>query len=231
MKYIIAEGKSSGKKTNTTAKDLKETDPIIRNADKGDLNELSPMDPPDAYDKKFASDTGYDDLHKNLQELFNEHLSVIAYCDSFEKAILEFKQKGFYITKEINNSFNAFFVFFDEEVLPHNRKEERGLFPILRKRMLENGEHSTGDNPHTPVDLMIEDHVKLIQLATLSFNFLGLAMRLKDNEARAVVFDIAYNKAVELIELLRLHIYREDHTIFPLAQKFLTPDELNEFAQ
>lgn len=228
MKYTIAESSFENKKD--IAKNLKETDPIIRNADKGDVNELSPMDPPDAYDKKFASDITYDDLHKNLQELFNEHINVIAYCDDFEKAINEFKQKGFYISKETNRSFNAFFVFFDEEVLPHNRKEERGLFPILKKRMLENGEHSEGENPHTPVDLMEEDHVKLIQLATLTFNFLGLAMRLKDNESRAVVFDIAYNKALELIELLRLHIYREDHTIFPLAQKYLSPQELEDFA-
>jgi len=27
---------------------------------------------------------------------------------------------------------------------------------------------------------MEEDHIKMIQLATLSFNFLGLAIRLKD---------------------------------------------------
>ena len=231
MKIIGKDGKRfDGKQAKKGIKKLKEIDPIIKNAEKGEIEELSPMDPPDAYDKKRAVNVAYKDLHKNLQNLTDEHSEAIAVCDRFEKAVTTFKESGFYISKETNDAFNEFFVYFDEEILPHNRKEEKGLFPILKKRMLENGEHSDGTNPHTPVDLMEDDHVQLIQLATLSFNFLGLAMRLKDNEARAVTFDIAYNKSKELIELLRLHIYREDHTIFPLAQKFLTEEELIEFA-
>jgi hemerythrin-like domain-containing protein len=95
--------------------------------------------------------------------------------------------------------------------------------------MLESGEHSTSkENPHTPVDLMEDDHIKLIQLATLSFNLLGLAMRLKDQADIAVTFDLAYNNGKELVELLKLHIYREDNTLFPLAQKLLTKQELAE---
>lgn len=53
MKYPIAEGKledENNKKSD--AKKLKESDPIVRNVEKGDFEELSPMDPPDAYDKK-----------------------------------------------------------------------------------------------------------------------------------------------------------------------------------
>ncbi len=111
----------------------------------------------------------------------------------------------------------------------HNRKEEKGLFPILQKKLLASGEHSTGENPHTPIDLMEDDHIKMIQLATLSFNLLGLAMRLKDKEDIAVTFDLAYNNGKELAELLRLHIYREDNTLFPMAQELLTEEEFNQF--
>lgn len=230
MKIIGKDGKrGDGKQAKKELKKLKETDPILKNAEKGDIEELSPMDPPDAYDAERAIHIEYKDLHKNLQDLTDEHTEAIAICDNFEKAITTFKESGFYITTETNDAFNAFFVHFDEEVLPHNRKEERGLFPILKKRMIENGEHSE-DKLSTPVDLMEDDHVQLIQLATLSFNFLGLAMRLKDDEARSVTFDIAYNKSKELVELLRLHIYREDNTIFPLAQKYLSEKELKEFA-
>lgn len=220
------DGKESQKEIN---KILKEKDPIIRNAEKGDFEELSPMDPPDAYDKERVIGNNYDDLHNNLKELCDEHKRAITKCDAFEKALTDFKNGGFYITKEINDAFNAFFVAFDEEIMPHNRKEERGLFPILQKRLLESGEHSTGDNPHTPVDLMEDDHIKLIQLASLTFNFLGLAMRLKSKEDIAITFDIAYNNGKELVELLRLHIFREDNTIFPLAQELLTEQEMNQF--
>lgn len=231
MKIIDKKGKRVDGKESDKAikKKLKEEDPIIRNAEKGNIDELSPMDPPDAYDTERAIGVEYDDLHHNLKELFDEHKDAIAQCDKFEKALNEFKESGFFISLEINAVFNEFFVAFDENIMPHNRKEERGLFPILQKRLLESGEHSDGDDPHTPVDLMEDEHVKMLQLATLSFNFLGLAMRLKDAEAISTTFDIAYNNGKELVEMLRLHIYREDNTLFPLAQKLLTKEELNEF--
>ncbi|NOQ72854.1 MAG: hypothetical protein GQ574_12660 [Crocinitomix sp.] len=220
------DGKASDKEIK---KKLKEEDPIIRNAEKGDIEELSPMDPPDGFDEKRALGMEYEDFHGNLKELCDEHKGAIERCNAFEKALNDFKEGGFYITREINDSFNEFFVAFDENIMPHNRKEEKGLFPILQKRMLESGEHSTGDSPHTPVDLMEDDHIKMIQLATLSFNFLGLAMRLKAKEDVAIAFDLAYNNGKELAELLRLHIFREDHTLFPLAQKLLTEEEMNQF--
>ena len=54
-------------------------------------------------------------------------------------------------------------------------------------------------------------------------------MRLKAPEAIATTFDLAYNNGKELVELLRLHIYREDNTLFPLAQQLLTEEELARF--
>ncbi len=227
--------KKTGKRVGTEDRELKdfnkklkEDDPIIVNATKEvDDEGLSPMSPPDAYDPNRAVGIEYKDLHKKLQELSDEHKEAIEKCDVFEKALNEFKESGFFLSREVNAAFNEFFVHFDEHVLPHNRKEEGGLFPILHQKMLETGEHSDGANPHTPVDLMEDDHVKFIQLATLSFNFLGLAARLQDPASRAITCDVAYNNGKELVEMLRLHIYREDNTLFPLAQQLLTEDELN----
>lgn len=224
-------GKRVGAKdqdTKSINKKLKETDPIIRNAEKGDIDELSPMDPPEAFDEKRMVSMDADQLHDNLKTLVDEHEEAMAVCDRFEKALNDFKEGGYFISREINDSFNAFFVFFDEEILPHNRKEEKELFPLLHQRFIESGEHNGGDNPRTPIDLMEDEHVKFIQLATLTFNFLGLAVRLKDPEARILVLDLIYNNGKELVETLKLHIFREDHTIFPLAQKLLTEDELNK---
>jgi hemerythrin-like domain-containing protein len=233
MKIIDkATGKRVGAKdTETKAfnKKLKEDDPIIRNAEKGEMEELSPMDPPEAYDPERMVDMDTSKLHDYLGGLVDEHTAAKEICDRFENALQEFKSGGYYISKEINDAFNAFFVYFDEEILPHNKKEEQDLFPLLRKRFLESGEHSNDENPTTPVDLMEQEHIKFIQLASLCFNFLGLAFRLKDNEARFVTLDLAYNNGKELVETLKLHIYREDHIIFPLAQDLLTPEELNTF--
>jgi hemerythrin-like domain-containing protein len=40
-------------------------------------------------------------------------------------------------------------------------------------------------------------------------------------------YDVAYNNAKELVELIRLHVFREDNTLFPLAQKYLTKEQFD----
>ena len=74
---------------------------------------------------------------------------------------------------------------------------------------------------------MEDDHVKFIQLGTLTFNMLGLASRLGDQRSRAITYDLACHSGTELVELLKLHIFREDNIIFPLAQKYLSEQELH----
>jgi hemerythrin-like domain-containing protein len=212
------------------ASKLKEVDPLKRDSHKGDeLSEHSPMDPPDAYDEEFTSVEGikYEDLTSSLKNMIGEHNELNEHAEKFEKALGDFHDSSYMFTKAINERFNSFFKYFDDHILPHNRKEERHLFPILHKRLIESGEHSPGEDKETAIDLMEDDHVKFIQLASLTFNLLGLASRLPDNNSRAITFDLAYHNGKELIELLRLHIYREDNTIFPLAQKLLSIKELN----
>ncbi|MFP5471092.1 MAG: hemerythrin domain-containing protein [Bacteroidia bacterium] len=230
MKIIDKEtGKRVGSKNSeikSINKKLKEEDPIVKNAEKDqETEEFSPMDPPDAYDKKRVIGANYEAMDKHVKELMDEHAELEKIAAKFETALIEFKTSGFVFTKEINDTFNEFFTFFDEHILPHNRKEERHLFPILHQRLIESGEHGVGDNPETAVDLMEDDHVKFIQLATLSFNLLGLGSRLTDLNSRALTYDLACNSGKELVELLRLHVYREDNTLFPLAQKLLTAED------
>ncbi|MEZ5109831.1 MAG: hypothetical protein R2829_12795 [Bacteroidia bacterium] len=112
-------------------------------------------------------------------------------------------------------------------MLSHNSKEEKELFPLLHKRLIEIGEHGVGKNPPTAIDVMEDDHIKFIQLGALTFNFLVWLHGLKDetHQECLVVLDTAYENGRELIELLKLHIYREDYTLFPLAQKHITKEE------
>lgn len=207
-------------------KKLKEEDPIVVNANKeGGLSELSAMDPPDAYDKEYFLGATYDKFDHFLQELMDEHKEVIEKVKVFDEALAVFRESGFLFTRELSQTFNDFFIYFDEHILPHNRKEERHYFRLIHQRLIESGEHGIGDNPSTAVDLMEDDHVKFIQLAALSFNLLGLATRLRDTESRVMTFDLAYNSGRELVELLRLHIFREDETLFPLSHQLLTEED------
>ena len=217
---------SENEELKTHKKKLKEEDPILRNADKEEnLEEFSAMDPPNAYDQNRALGADYDHMNVFIQDLMDEHKEVVENIEKFDQALINFKEGGFVITQEINETFNNFFRFFDDHIVPHNKKEERHFFRILHDRLIESGEHGTGDEPQTAVDLMEDDHNKFIQLAALCFNLLGLGVRLKDLESRAITFDLAFNNGRELTELLRLHIFREDETLFPIAQKLLNKED------
>jgi iron-sulfur cluster repair protein YtfE (RIC family) len=100
---------------------------------------------------------------------------------------------------------------------------------VLHAKLLAQGEHGTGTVPRTAIDLMEDDHVKFIQLGALTFNLLGLAARLPDARSALFTFDAAYETSRELTETIRLHIYREDNILFPLAHKLLSKEELDRF--
>lgn len=237
MKYTIIDKETSKRVDEVRDKeknDINKRDPIKRIVEKGieEGEELSPMDPPEAYDADYAiKDVDFESMAESLKSLINEHKEVISELENFETSLIAFKTVGFRMTKEINDSFAAFFSFFDNDILVHNRKEERHLFPILKQRLIESGEHSKELIPKTSVDLMEDDHVKFIQLASLTFNILGLAVRLPDKHSQMLTFDVAYNTGIELVELLKLHIYREDNILFPLAQKLLTKAEFSKIEE
>ncbi|MBL7896866.1 MAG: hemerythrin domain-containing protein [Bacteroidia bacterium] len=213
--------------------DLKETnkkDPIKRNVEHGldNMKGCTPFDPPSVYEEEKKPKVDFKTMHETLQELVREHEVATAEIDKFESALAEFKSNGYNVTSEINYAFSDFFKFYDNKLLVHNEKEDKVLFPLLNKKLLESGEHSTGDNPKTAIDVMEDDHVKFIQLGTLAFNLLGLATRIQDVTSRMFVYDTAYDTSREFTELLRLHIYREDYTLFPLAQKLISGEEFNQ---
>ncbi|MBI3136478.1 MAG: hemerythrin domain-containing protein [Bacteroidetes bacterium] len=234
MKIIDKDGKRiDGKATDQEIKKkLKEEDPILRNAVKDEnLEEFSPMDPPDAYDTERTRVKGVDmnNLNSLLNGFIHEHTELVKIVDEFDQGLNAFKEAKYILDENTNKIFNRFFNYFDTEILPHNKKEERYLFPVLNERMLESGEH--GLDNITAIDLMEDDHVKFIQLGSLIFNFLGLAARLPDGHSRYLVLDIAYHNGKELVELLKLHVFREDNTVFPLAQKLLSAEELEAITQ
>ncbi|MCB9365477.1 MAG: hemerythrin domain-containing protein [Flavobacteriales bacterium] len=211
-----------------TGKRLKEIDPVKGNPEKEEAvieSENSPMDPPGAYEEIAENKITDEELDESLKLLIAEHDEAKEVITVFEKALIDFKKEDYKLSESINEGFKAFFTFFDDELLPHNRKEEKTLFPILNKRLIESEERSPGDNPMTAIDMMEDDHVKFIQLGTLTFNLLGLAARFRDEQSRTFTYDVAFNNGMELVELLKLHIFREDTTLFPLAQKYLTKAE------
>lgn len=192
------------------------------------------MSPPSARDfvpPATIEPVPYEEMPRILQHFMDEHEECLDEIDRFEQALLRFKKEKWVMDEQLNKSFSRFFTFMDEKVLEHNRKEEEKFFPLLQKRLMESGEHSQfnvyGSNgePRTAVEVMEDEHIKFIQLSSLAFNFLGLAPRLPDIRSQSMVSDLAFEQSRQLIEILRLHIQRENQTLFPQACTLITDKE------
>ncbi|MBT5032502.1 MAG: hemerythrin domain-containing protein [Proteobacteria bacterium] len=208
-------------------KKLQEIDPFKKGEKVGADQEMSAMDPPDPYNPPALEQVPYEKMHPLVRELMDEHTDLITELDLFEKTV-DAISKTENIDVQTTTDFNRFTNFFDEELIPHNKKEEKSFFPLLSKRLKESGEVSPAAHATTGVDVLENDHLQAIQLATLCFTFMGLAVKLPDTKSRAMVKSMALNYAKELIELLRLHIFREDKIVFGQAYHLLTVEELDQ---
>ena len=211
-------------------RELNRVDPLRKQSgkglDDGDGEGLSPMDPPDAYEPPNVSPVSPAEMHPFLRMFRDEHVPFMEELNAFEETILSIQKTGF--TKESDAKLRRFFQFFDHEFVPHSRREEATLFPLLHERLIADGEHSKGEVPSTAIDLMEDEHAKAMQLAAVVLNFLGLAFRLPDERSRLIVLDAALEQGKNLVELLRLHIFREDNVVFSLAHRLFSRADFDQ---
>ncbi len=191
-----------------------------------DAEDLSPMDPPEPYELPNAETLDAATLPKALKNLYEEHVAYLDVLSKFEKAFCDYRENGWTMTPAVSQGLKGFFEFTDQKVRDHNRKEEKALFPILHERFMASGEHSPGVNPITPIDIMEDDHLTVLQAANLVFNLLGIAAKLRDLGSRITLLEHAYEEARSIVETMKLHIYKENNVIFPLAMKLLTASEM-----
>jgi hemerythrin-like domain-containing protein len=207
---------------------LNRIDPLRKQAERGldSGTGLSPMDPPDAYAPPGLEPVPAADLHPFLRAFRDEHVPFMEALNAFEEAILSIQKAGY--TKESDARLRHFFHLFDREFVPHHRREEATLFPLLHQRLIAAGEHGKGDDPATAIDLMHDEHAKAMQLAAVVVNFLGLVFRLPDERSGMIVLDAALEQGKNLVELLRLHIFREDNVVFSLAHRLISTAEFDQ---
>ncbi len=74
---------------------------------------------------------------------------------------------------------NSFLSFFDESIIVHNRKGDDTIFANLNSILLEKKEFSIGTEK-TVIDVLQDHHIKMLQLAAISFNLFGLVTRIPD---------------------------------------------------
>ena len=207
---------------------LNRIDPLRKQAERGlDGGQgLSPMDPPDAYAPPSVEPVPAADMHPFLRKFMDEHVPFMEELNAFEAAIVSIQKAGY--TREADAKLRHFFHFFDHEFSPHHRREEATLFPLLHERLIASGEHGNGEDPATATDLMQDEHAKALQLAAVVVNFLGLVFRLPDERSGMIVLDAALEQGKDLVELLRLHIFREDNVVFALAHRLISTAEFDQ---
>ncbi len=93
---------------DTWLQKLKDEDPIKRMVEKeSGLNELSPMDPPDAFKPPTVDAIPYGELSPVLQKLMDEHKLFTSELDEFEKMLIAFKKNGWKLNKDIEKRFSG----------------------------------------------------------------------------------------------------------------------------
>jgi len=207
---------------------LNRIDPVRKQAERGlDGGQgLSPMDPPDAYAPPSVEPVPAADMHPFLRKFRDEHVPFMEELNAFEAVIISIQKAGY--TREADAKLRHFFHYFDQEFSPHHRREEATLFPLLHERLIASGEHGNGSVPTTATDLMQDEHAKALQLAAVVVNFLGLVFRLPDERSGMIVLDAALEQGRNLVELLRLHVFREDNVVFSLAHRLISTAEFDQ---
>ncbi len=205
-------------------------DPIKRFVEKDkDHEELSPMNPPDAYSPQNIEAIPYEKLSPFLQSLIDEHKVFANVLNKFEDALINWRKNNWVFTDEIDKGLKQFFSFFDEKVPLHNQKEEKKLFPLLHIKLIETGEHNSKDSSLTGINIMEDEHLKVAQAAAIVFNFLGLGSRLPDKRSQEITFEAAYEQGIAIVETMKLHIFREENILFPQAMQLFSSSEFEKF--
>ncbi len=210
-------------------KKLNKQDPIKRIVERQDeTEEFSPMDPPDAFNPPSLDEVAYENMHPLLQSLMDDHVKCNEVISSYETVLNSMQTEGF--SKVSLDGVNDFFSFFDEKIIEHSQKEDNTIFRDLNAILKEKEMFSSGSNK-TVIDFMEEDHIKSLQLAAIAFNLFGLVTRIPEDNSRLVVLDLAVEQSKQLVELLKLHFFREDHIVFSMANSYLSKDILDEYAK
>ena len=207
---------------------LNRIDPLRKQAerDHDSAQGWSPMDPPDAYAPSNIEPVPVEALHPLLRTFNDEHVAFREELNAFEAAILDVQKSGY--TKEADTKLRHFFHYMEREFTAHSRREEATLFPLLHQRLIASGEHGNGSVPATATDVMVDEHAKAMQLAAVVVNFLGLVFRLPDERSGMIVLDAALEQGKNLVEMLRLHVFREDNVVFPLAHRLISTAEFDQ---
>lgn len=212
---------------------LQKIDPVkkqgeVSASDRG--SQYSPLSPPDALTPPSKVKVKYAELHPYLKGLVDEHNSLKEAMEAFALTLADLGATKNVVGKN-HNEVKKFFNFFMIEFILHNQKEENVLFPVLARRFLEVGEHSKTTPPITPIDVLKNEHREATQVGIEARCTWEMIQQIFDPSSQTILLGNFLRKANTLLEMMRLHIFREDDIVFSLAQRHLSQKQLDEMLE
>ena len=142
--------------------------------------------------------------------LRDEHQGILRVLDCLEVALVESRDSG-KIAREVYAPFTDFFRGFADKC--HHCKEEDRLFPCLEK----NGIPREGG----PIGVMLYEHEQGRTHIRAIAEHLDAA-----NEGDKAAIDTILEHGSDYLNMLRAHIDKEDHCLFPMADNAVHGDDL-----
>jgi len=138
-------------------------------------------------------------VNATIELLGRQHQEVLARLAAVERG---FSACG------TNGELSDFVSYLEREVAEHFTLEEEALFPVLARHLgLTQG----------PLAVMTAEHATFREL----MHRLSASVRSGDAEQQRT-------RALDVVELLRAHIAKEDNVLFPMALRVLTSEEQRE---
>ncbi len=153
-----------------------------------------------------------------LEELTQEHQAVLSQLDTLHAALARLLEDEARVDSEALSDVEAVVQFLETELGIHLRKEEEVLFPVLSGYLGQEG---------GPIGVMLLEHEDLRR----SLRALSTALGTLRGDAQPASCQEARQVGYGLIGLLRQHIKKEDHILFPMAGSFLDRGQLLALGQ
>ena len=153
-----------------------------------------------------------------LQQLKDEHISLRADMDRFYEIAEEIEfESGPEVLQLFGDLFERVSAF-NSKLAAHSKREEEGLFPLMNRHL--------GENDHT-IETMEYEHHKAEQHLRDFFDETANAKETMDEyDAQTITV-----YAVQAYATLTQHFAKEENMLFPLAEKILSTEEMEELGQ
>jgi regulator of cell morphogenesis and NO signaling len=153
-----------------------------------------------------------------LQRLMDEHVCLRSQMEQFYEITEDIESGSGPVVVELFAKLYERVSAFTDELKAHASREEEGLFPMMMRHL--------GESDRT-IEVMEQEHVKAEEHLQ---DFLTEAKRagitIDEDEAQWITV-----AAVQAYATLTQHFAKEEKVLFPLAQKILSPEEMEELEQ